>query len=284
MIKRLKSDNAFMGPTHALSGLAIFLLIVALIPGFGDNYLNSNSLWVLIIATLTTVGAALLPDLDNTSSTVRNSLGIVGSVISTGFRATSLVMQSTIRTRKDDANPDPHRGFWHTFVASIIFGLVTWFLTNIQTELTLPLFGTITIGFIIAFFLSFILVHLALTALIASSFKKLKKSFPFGEVLSFAISFTLTFLLFLRIPSDVNFLWLSISITLGMMIHILGDAMTVSGVPFLWPIPIRGKMWWNIRFTKMKAGGTLEKSLFIPMFTIIAVVSLIIIVKNGVFA
>ena len=35
--------------------------------------------------------------------------------------------------------------------------------------------------------------------------------------------------------------WLGTAITLGMLVHSVGDAVTESGAPLLWPVPIRGR-------------------------------------------
>lgn len=48
-----------------------------------------------------------------------------------------------------------------------------------------------------------------------------------------------------------EYLWLGLPIVLGALVHDIGDALTVSGCPVLWPIPIAGKRWYPIGPPKM---------------------------------
>lgn len=279
-LKRIKSDSGYMGFTHAISALSIFLLLIAFVPAYSE-FLQFKNIWFLIIAGLTTIGAAMVPDLDNTKSTIKSNLGVIGDILSTGFRATSVVIQSTVKTRKDDSTPNPHRGFWHTIVASILTGVLIFFITKIGGTFSIPVLGEITIGYAIAFIISFILVQLALTTVLNPLIKKNKKSSLF-KIISLVLSFLLTLIIFIQLPNNMSFIWLAVSVTLGMIIHILGDTTTTSGTPLLWPIPINGKMWWNIRLSSMKAGGEIEKKILTPLFVGLSVIALIVIIKNGI--
>src|SRR3712207_7033150 len=40
--------------------------------------------------------------------------------------------------------------------------------------------------------------------------------------------------------------WLGTAVTLGMLVHSAGDAVTDSGAPLLWPIPIRERRWYPV--------------------------------------
>ena len=73
----------FMGPTHALSGLALYLLILALNPALITNsVLHSTAVSVITAGGLVTAGQALGPDIDNPSSTIVNLLWPVGHLLS----------------------------------------------------------------------------------------------------------------------------------------------------------------------------------------------------------
>lgn len=277
---RLKSDQAYMGYTHTLSALAAFFLIVAFVPAF-NNFLNFENIWILILACLTTVGASTIPDLDNSKSTIKSNLGVIGDVLSSAFRGFSVIIQSVIKTKKDDPTPDPHRGFWHTIVGSVLFGLFIKFITGIKGSIEIPILGEVSFGYVIGFILTVILIQLFLVTIIDKLLKNIGQK-SLGRGLSFIVSFFITFLLFTQIPTDTDFLWLVVSVVLGMVIHIIGDTTTTSGTCLLWPIPIRGKMWWNIRLTSMKAGSDTEKTILIPLFAILSIIGIFFTFQNGV--
>lgn len=71
--------------------------------------------------------------------------------------------------------------------------------------------------------------------------------------------------------------WLGIAVTTGCVAHCLGDAVTESGCPFLFPLPIAGETWYEIRPPKtlrFRTGKTVENALVFPAFTVLAVLLL----------
>jgi membrane-bound metal-dependent hydrolase YbcI (DUF457 family) len=63
----------------------------------------------------------------------------------------------------------------------------------------------------------------------------------------------------------------------GCFAHCLGDALTLSGCPFLWPVPIRGETWWEIRpprFLRFRTGGVVERLVVFPA-CVVAIVLLL---------
>ena len=69
----------------------------------------------------------------------------------------------------------------------------------------------------------------------------------------------------------------------GSLIHCFGDAITKAGVPILWPIPIRGRRWFELSTGPFafRAGGGFEYAVVLPLFTIVAVVSAILVVPEA---
>lgn len=267
-------DHAFMGTTHALSALAVFFPLVALVPEHLYAALGTTSIFVAILAAINLVGGCLSVDLDNTASTAKSNLGFLGDILSGIYRAVSQFVQMTIRSSRDDATPDPHRGFFHTIPAAVLCGLLVFFLTGIDAEITKS-FGGITIGTVFALVVSAANIHIALAALLTKETKKFKKSAGgLGELAAAIISVVVVLGLFSQVPNDLNFWWLGLSITVGMLIHSFGDCFTTSGAPVLFPIPRKGKLWYNIRFLPIKAGGFVENSVFKPLFLIVIVVSI----------
>lgn len=270
---RADLDGAFMGRTHATSAVAIFLMGVAFFPLVTEQLLGTDNIWLVVLAAIATAGASLLPDLDNTSSTSRNSLGPVGHIASEAFRVISTVVQTTIRTARDDAEPNPHRGFFHTIPASALVGAAIYFTTKMSGNVELPILGEMTYGHLMALLFSFMLFHLAVSGLAKPFMKKLGKQSVLGEGTTFLFSFAVVAAIFTQLPETVTYEWLGMAVFVGCVIHILGDAFTTSGVPILFPIPRKGKMWWMVRLTSIKAGGVVENVLFVPFFTLLIMVS-----------
>ena len=52
------------------------------------------------------------------------------------------------------------------------------------------------------------------------------------------------------------------AMAVGCVTHCVGDALTLSGCPFLWPLPIGGETWWEIRpprLLRFSTGGACEQ-------------------------
>jgi hypothetical protein len=67
-----------------------------------------------------------------------------------------------------------------------------------------------------------------------------------------------------------RFWWLGLAVGGGAAVHCLGDAITRAGVPFVWPIPIRGRCWWEIQLPSLlafRAGGRFEYLALFPVLT-----------------
>ena len=126
--KKLNTDNGFSGYLHAITGVVtvqIFFL-AALISGWGMEYVNLGSLAMILAFALAWIGATLYPDLDNSKSTSHSALGFIGEGLSIVFRVTSSIIQTVVRTPKDDSSPNPHRGFYHTLISTALIGAGVW--------------------------------------------------------------------------------------------------------------------------------------------------------------
>lgn len=271
-----RNQSGFMGFTHALSGVAAALLILAFAPGIVDKTLGTGSYAVISLTILCLAGASLFPDADNTNSTFSSALGFVGAAISSAVRTISKVIQVTVRTRRDDANPNPHRGAFHAPLMAVLLGFLTWLLVSVGGKISIPGIGEKTWGYLFAMILAWVLIHVAFSGLFKSAMKQIKSSSAVGEVLALALSLGITFFLFMNIPEGVTLAWLPISLTAGMIIHDIGDGFTTMGVPLLAPIPYKGKIWYNFRFPPhIKAGGAAENWLFIPVFGVLIIIAAI---------
>lgn len=265
--KKLKTDNGFSGYLHAITGVVtvqIFFL-VALIAGWGMEYVNLGSLAMILAFALAWIGATLYPDLDNSKSTSHSALGFIGEGLSVVFRVTSSIIQTVVRTPKDDSSPNPHRGFYHTLISTALIGTGVWMLTKLPQKFEVPIAGEVTLGQMFAALFLAVMVHLFLSALAKSKMKKIRKGFIAGELIAFLVSASLALFLMYFIPASDGYLWLGIAIAAGGATHILGDGFTRYGVPLFFPLTVitRKRFWWYVRFAKLESGGEIEKFIVI---------------------
>jgi membrane-bound metal-dependent hydrolase YbcI (DUF457 family) len=232
-----------MGRSHALSGWCAGL---ATAPA-----LNLSAVPTLVFAT-TVAGFALAPDLDCGSATASRLLGPVTGILSDGLRAMSRALYARTKGPRDENWSGEHRHATHT----VLFALLTGGLTALATDLggwwatlAVLLFGVL-------------LAQAALgdwIALVAGV----------GGLVLALHGFTAAL--------DGVRPWLWIAVTLGCIVHCLGDSLTLSGCPFLFPIPIAGETWAEIRtprFMRFRTGGSVEHRFVFPVFAVLGVLLL----------
>lgn len=274
LMERVHSDDGFMGRTHALSGVALFLVVAAFFPTLFATLLP-NANWALVIsAFLLTVGASLLPDFDNVRSTIISVLGIIGVGISTVMRAFARAIYSVTRSKSDKPNADPHRGFWHTIIAGLMTGFLAYLLVTTTSKVKIPIFDTIDhLGYLFLGLFILIATQVTFAIFFKSQMKKLTKGFG-GQAVSWLIGLAITVLLLMNLPKVDSYLWVFVCISGGWIIHILGDTITTSGTPLLFPIKHKGHRWWNWRFPPhIKAGGPTENYVVMPALVFLIVIA-----------
>ena len=280
MKERISSDSGLMGPSHALSSIAIIFLLTALFGEFMFNsILGSSDAILFFTVVIIAVGASVMPDLDASRSTSISVLGFVGVSLSKAMRAFSKMVQSTLRTKYDSKDPDPHRGFWHTILAAFLAGLLVFSLTSIKVQIFEVMGKPVNFSMLVVVFIIFMSIKLLTAALLKNIKQKQKKSMLINIVVNI-LSLGLAIGLTIASPSGQDFRWVAAAITLGWLCHLVGDMMTVAGVPILAPfIKVKGKRWWNFRFPLgIKAGGWVEMSILNPIFLVIAIICGIMVV------
>lgn len=281
LLQRLKDEKGFMGMTHSLSAIALFLLLIAFFPNFiFQQILKTNNIIVLLGAIVVVAGAALLPDFDNVKSTAISALGPIGKLISKITRSFAVAIYTLTKTSKDDDEVNAHRGFWHTIPASIFIGVIVFLTTSIPIKIIIPFINkNSTIGFLFAVLWLMLCYQLAIASLFSYSVKKLKKDlFGWTFIIGSSIIFALIILIFS--PSDIAYSWIAILISLGYIFHILGDTLTVSGTPALWPLKHKGKRWWTYRLGRIHAGSEFEYKIVVPIFIMLIIFAIVKIILN----
>lgn len=266
-----------MGPTHALSGAAVWLAGSAIADGFYDFHQSAPE---LLVGTIICAGGALFPDLDCAGSVMKNR---GGSTVARTFGPVTMVMAeateriawgvySITRTKKDGKRSNGHRTLTHSWLfAGLMGALFSWLGYQFGKPALIPIL--------------FFMIGLAMRGLMAEVAKE--KGWFVIIVASAVGAFGVARLL----PKDSRTYWLiGIAIAAGCVIHTLGDIITKMGCPLFFPIPIKKQVWFEIGVPNkmaVKVGGPFEKKVLAPAFTIIAGISAIALlpeVKQAIIA
>lgn len=212
-----------MGPTHAASGAAAGILAALWLP---TEYGGAESLGAAVLYGGVAAGAALLPDFDHPTSTVSRSGGILTGLMHHVVDAVSLGFRSMTSSKDDDTAKSGHRGLTHTLLFAAIIGALVWYTA------TTPVVAAVVIGICLWWAI------LGLNGYWADRNPIYAVATP--AIIAVAAAFWL--------PGLTNPKGLGVAIVVGLTMHCLGDALTITGTPLLAPlIPFGGKRWWSWR-------------------------------------
>lgn len=280
--------KGFMGKTHSL--LSVMLLCICmLIPVnvFKETiWLLKDNILFFIVGIIVVVGGALLPDLDNNQSSAGSTLGFAGSIMTIFMQTISSIVWTLAHTRHERHPMTPHRYFWHTLFVSV--GIILIFWLGIPTGDT-TIFSSIkeeSFGVFMQNNMAIILfMILAFMAVLCGSNMVLyrpMKWFKLPKIINYIFPVLVLIYLFTLDYSHLRVL--GICIGLGYLFHCLEDFFADSGVPLLWPIPIKGHMWFRCHFlVTCTTGGLINTILDIVTLTIdIGLIALIFLKGGGV--
>ncbi len=197
---------------------------------------------------LVCAGAALLPDADHHNATIANSLPPISEVICRGIGKIS----------------GGHRHGTHSLLGVLTFGVLAWLIGLVH--LTVPGLGSVAIGAGVA--------GLVLVAFAAQALKLTRGGWLGSWTLGLIVAS------FVTAAAPTEWYWLPSAVGLGCSIHLIGDALTTGGVPFLWPwtpkppkwfrkVPVLKQCWRRNGFVAApilgNAGGVREVILLIPI-------------------
>ncbi|WP_344973626.1 metal-dependent hydrolase [Salinactinospora qingdaonensis] len=208
-----------MAPSHAMTGV-----LTGVAATFVAAPLLAPDLWTTATTAVLTAGAALLPDLDHPQATATRSQGPVSRAACTGVRALSARVWRATATPRDGGGWDAdgtHRHLSHTVPAALLVGLVA---------------GLVSLWWLGALLVAWLLASLALRGLFGRAARSwLAVSGVAAVVAALAV-----------VVADLPAWWLGALVAVGMVTHVLGDALTPAGVPLLWPLARRGSRWWMV--------------------------------------
>ncbi len=76
---------------------------------------------------------------------------------------------------------------------------------------------------------------------------------------------------------------LGLAVGPGMVVHSVGDAVTESGAPLLWPVTIRQRRWYPVgspRAVRFRTGGRMETWVVAPALTVATFVLAMLVVPG----
>jgi membrane-bound metal-dependent hydrolase YbcI (DUF457 family) len=242
-----------MGPSHALSGAAVWLAGSLALDQFAGY---EQSPLAIAVGTAVCAGGALFPDLDLSGKVTRNqggatvarTFGVVSLFVAEVIEKLSLGVYHATKLSKDPHRKNGHRTLTHTLPFTALVG---WGTTSLCAA-----YGK--------------------WAVIGILFDQWAKRA--GWVVVTLLSAGAAYFTYLNLPGDRGYPMIGLAMAVGCLVHILGDMITSNGVPLLWPIPIKRRMWTMISVPKrmtVKVGGQVEVVVLRGVFTAIAVLSAI---------
>lgn len=253
-----------MGPTHAMSGAALWLAGSAVADiAFGIDQSSAE----LIVGTIVASGAALYPDIDCAGKVTENK---GGSTVARSFGVASLFVAEVVerlcywfylltKSKKDKKRKNGHRTFTHTAVHAAIVGTGTGFLAY--------QFGKPAVIAIL-----FVLTGLAVRGLLAETVEKK------GWLVTTGVALVASYGMYRFLPEGRDYWVLGLAMGIGCFIHILGDMITKMGSPLFFPLPIQGRRWRDIGLPNsiaLRAGGKEENRILLPILTVLVVIGMI---------
>lgn len=228
-----------MGRSHAVSGAAVWLggCVVASAVGAHLDALT------LFVGAGVTAGAALLPDLDHPCSRVARSCGPVSRLVAKGTARLSARIHAATRTSLDRPDRSGHRTVLHTACFAVLAGLVTAAVCSLvgHWAAAAVLGGFVGLGW--------------------SSVRSRGALVAAGTAASLAAW---------ALPA-ASWWWLGLPIAVGCLAHCLGDALTNSGCPILWPLVIAGRRWFPVgppKAWRFGTDGPVERWLVMPLLLV----------------
>jgi membrane-bound metal-dependent hydrolase YbcI (DUF457 family) len=239
-----------MARGHALSGAALGLVGCQLAQLGGATVTPATA----FTASAVCAGAALLPDLDHPEASIARTFGPLSYRVSRITNATSAVIYAKTKTARDDSRDGGHRGVTHTLAWALLEGASAAVLALWRPGLMVVLFC------LLAFALRALIGMRQLDRLFDRFWRWLFRLLHIrvGRVLRWFLRLnqawiTLMILAALAsawaaytLPQGTASWWVGGAVAVGCWAHCLGDSMTRSGCPWLWPVKIRGRRWYGI--------------------------------------
>ncbi len=249
-----------MGPAHSLSGAAAWTGV-----GAAAGAAGHPMPWpVVVVGALICAGAALAPDLDHKSATISRAFGPISRALCGVIDKLSHTVYTATKMKGDSRRAGGHRTLTHTWLWAVLVGSGMSALAVVGGRWAV---------------LGILFVHMVLA--IAGLLWRAARGA--SDVLIWLLGASSAWILadildqpgnganWLFTAPGQEYLWLGLPIVLGALVHCVGDALTVSGCPILWPIPVGRKRWYPVgppKQMRFKAGSWVEMKILMPAFTL----------------
>lgn len=240
-----------MGPTHATLGAGLWLVAAPAVTATAGQQLTPTQ---MLVGAAVSAGFGLWPDMAKEGSTIARSFGPVTEGLAWAVNKLSMAVVAATRTRRDNpVQRDSHRKLTHTAV---------WAFASAAAVAPLVAWG----GRWAALGLMFFALGLALRGLMSDWAKR--QGWLGTTVAAAAATFAAE-----QVMPAGNYWWLSLAVLLGTLSHsAIGDLVTKEGTPLVWPIPIKGKRWYDVAppgFLRITTNGWIENAICLPVFTLV---------------
>jgi membrane-bound metal-dependent hydrolase YbcI (DUF457 family) len=235
-----------LGVSHATSGALVGLAVAGYAPQLAGIEPSAGT---VVTFAAVCAGAALLPDLDHPRSIATRRFAVASWLAGHLVRPLSGLLYDLTRGRRDTGK-GTHRGITHTALGALALGL------GINAA-SMAWGAPVLIG--------------TLFVCLALAIKGLDAWVPGPPSLVIAAGLTYGVEQFVPGGTAGTAGWLGTAVTLGMIAHSVGDAVTESGAPLLWPLPIRQRRWYPVgspRPLRMRTGGAVEAWVVAPALTV----------------
>jgi membrane-bound metal-dependent hydrolase YbcI (DUF457 family) len=209
-----------MGPTHALSGAAALLAAVP--------FLHLVSPAEVAVGAVCAAGAGLLPDMDHHSATPARAFGFPSRALAWLVGKVS----------------GGHRHATHSLVGLAAFTGLAWWVTHVRGW---PLIVLMTL-----------LAGMAVRAL-GPKPRDRKWRLDYADVAGLVHAAGLGWVAWRIVGSGMDLRVVPWAVGIGAAAHLLGDALTETGIPLGWPLPGR------VRIGSIDTGSVVERWVVVPL-------------------
>lgn len=219
-----------MGKSHAITGAGLWIAgwSWASVAGLADPGLD-----VLTVGTALCTGAALLPDLDHPESRLAHSGGLITYGFAKAVGRIGAGIHAATKLDADRTDRDGHRTITHTFLFALLTGTLVAGVTSLDR-----MAGPVPVGKLVAALLVLAFTGLGYAAVRSGWGGRRNRVTVFGRRRhkSTIVAWTAAIATFVLVPA--NAWWIGLAVGAGCAIHCLGDIITESGCPVLWPLPV----------------------------------------------
>lgn len=251
-----------MGRSHALSGWVAGLAVAPMI--------GLTSVAEVVPFAAATAGYALLPDLDHPGAKASRLLGPITRIISGAVRAFSGILYNVTKGPRDEDSTGRHRHATHTVAAALLLGFLA--ATAGERGGKWAVLAVAVLGLVLAADVLGDWVVIVAGGAVAWTVSNATLPDPAAE----ALPGTTAAEALQAGLADIGS-WIGVAVAVGMFVHCLGDSLTRSGCPWLWPLPIRGETWYEIRLPRalrFSTGSWVENLMIAPALMLAGVLLL----------